>query len=52
MYVSLAHYNVRVLALLYYDYNVIRNGPSIRANNYNYIAGSAKGGYIWDRIYG
>lgn len=31
-----------VLALLHYDYNAIRNDPSIRANHYNYIAASTK----------
>jgi len=34
---------VTVLVLLHYDYNTIRNGPSIRANHYNYDAGSGKG---------
>lgn len=34
---------VTVLVLLHYDYNTIRNGPSIRANHYNYNAGGEKG---------
>lgn len=34
---------VTVLVLLHYDYNTIRNGPSIRANHYNYNAGGGKG---------
>lgn len=31
-----------ITVVLHYDYNAIRNGPSIRANHYNYNAGGVK----------